>query len=368
MEAARNIIERIIKEIQSSAVDEFAFGDEVEQIKKQKKFELILNNECQNQDPVVQKRVYEEIFSYGPIEAIFNDDSISEIIINSFQSIWVEKKGVLIEHKDVFHSEFTFEKMVLKLCDDIGKVLSLETPVIDGKFQDFRVSIIDKSLTQTSTIINFRRHPKLTWNMVKLIEQNWCEKSKLLDFENLIEKKYNFLIIGATGSGKTSVANALLDLTSQNERSIIIEDTPEIRVSNNCSIKLNTRFDYSRILSEFDQSQLVKSALRLRPDRIVMGEIRSTEAKDFLMALATGHKGSFGTLHASDPHQALIRLEMLVQMGAPQWNVNAIRKLIHLSLDYILVVAKNENHQRIFKGAYKITSLEENGFLLERLF
>ncbi|RYZ78974.1 MAG: CpaF family protein, partial [Proteobacteria bacterium] len=165
----------------------------------------------------------------------------------------------------------------------------------------------------------------------------------------------------------TSLINALLQTIPSNERAVVIEDTPEIELPNTSSMKLITREDPQGILKSIDQGQLLKHSLRLRPDRIVMGEIRGGEAKDLLMALATGHGGSFGTLHASDARQALIRLEMLIQMGAPQWNLPAVRRLIHLSLDYILVVEKNAEGKRQFQGIYKICSLEENGFLIEKV-
>jgi len=130
-------------------------------------------------------------------------------------------------------------------------------------------------------------------------------------------------------------------------------------------MRLVTREDPQGVLPPVDQMQLVRRTLRLRPDRIVMGEVRGAEAKDFLMALATGHGGSFGTLHAQDASQALLRLEMLIQMGAPQWGLQAIRRLIQLSLDYVIVAEKNKAGNRHLKGIYRLCSLEDNGFLLE---
>jgi pilus assembly protein CpaF len=182
-----------------------------------------------------------------------------------------------------------------------------------------------------------------------------------------VEQRKNFLIVGGTGTGKTSLINALLHTCSDNERALVIEDTAEIELPNLSSMKLLTRQDPQGILKPIDQGQLLCHALRLRPDRIVVGEIRGAEAKDLLMALATGHSGSFGSLHASDARQALIRLEMLIQMGAPQWSLSAVRRLIQLSLDYVLLVGKSANGERQFQGVFKICSLEETGFLIEKV-
>ncbi len=130
-------------------------------------------------------------------------------------------------------------------------------------------------------------------------------------------------------------------------------------------MKLLTREDPQKVHAPITQSDLVRRTLRLRPDRIIMGEIRGEEAKDFLMSLSTGHRGSFGTLHAQSPHQALLRLEMLIQLGAPQWSLQAIRRLIQLSLEFILITEKTSTGARKFAGLYRLSSLEDHGFLVE---
>ena len=183
----------------------------------------------------------------------------------------------------------------------------------------------------------------------------------------LVEQKRNFLVVGTTGTGKTSILNACLKSLGSNERTVIIEDSRELTLSNSASLRLLTRDDPQKILPPIDQGDLVRHALRLRPDRLVIGEIRGPEAKDLLMALSTGHSGSFSTLHAATAAQALIRLEMLIQLGAPHWNLQAIRRLIFMSLQAIAVVGRGQNGARQLQGIFILSSLEETGFLLERL-
>jgi pilus assembly protein CpaF len=171
-------------------------------------------------------------------------------------------------------------------------------------------------------------------------------------------------LIGPTGSGKTAVLNACLAEISKDERVVILEDTDELRCANPLSTKLLSRWDSQKILSEVTLSDLVRLSLRLRPDRLVMGEVRGPEAKDLLMALSTGHRGSLATLHAETAQQALLRLEMLIQLGAPQWSLQAVRQLIHLSLD-VIVVLKMEGRRRRLHGMWRLSSLETFGFTLE---
>ncbi len=314
-----------------------------------------------------QARISNEFFSFGPLEDLLLDEEITEILVNSSKDIHFEKKGRIEKLNDGFFSKITYRNCVHRILEETQSILSLEKPFCDIKYKDFRISLVDESVTQSETLITFRRHPKRKWT-IDLLEQNrWCSSAERRLLEMIVQTKKNFLVVGTTGAGKTSVINALLDITEQNERSLIIEDTEEIQLPNPLSFRLLTREETQHGLSAIDQSQLVKRALRLRPDRIVMGEIRHHEAKDFLMALSTGHKGSFGTLHAQDAHQALLRLEMLIQMGAPHWKLSAIRRLISLSLELVIVAERTPLGERKLEGIYTINSLEENGFLIEKL-
>ena len=172
--------------------------------------------------------------------------------------------------------------------------------------------------------------------------------------------------MGGTSSGKTSFLQSLLQEFSKNERAVIIEDTQELNLPNSACCSLLTRQDPSGCVRDITMDDLLKRALRLRPDRLVIGEIRGPEAKSLLMALATGHDGSFGSMHARTASEALLRLEMLIQMGAPQWNLKSIRHLIAMTLQNIFVVEKL-NGKRQLQGIYQISSLEENGIILQKL-
>lgn len=362
------VTQKIISSFHHSSYEEFALGNEEHQKKDKNKLKHLVEELSKEFDEHSKQRLMHEFFEHGPLEELLSAEEITEIIVNAPDSIYFEKNGKLTKHSDQFLSSYTYERYIDRLCDLTETTLNLDRPFVDSKFKNFRISLTDKSVTHSSTSINFRRHPLSQWTFEKLVHNQWCSPEVFASLRKIIDDQSNFLIIGPTGSGKTSVLNSFLDLTKKNERSVIIEDTSEIPLPNSSSMKLITRCDAHQIQKEITQTDLVKRSLRLRPDRIIMGEIRGGEAKDFLMALSTGHQGSFGTLHASDPHQALLRLEMLIQMGAPHWSLTAIRRLIFLSLEYIVITTKNSQGQRVFAGAYQLSSLEENGFLIERKF
>jgi pilus assembly protein CpaF len=340
------------------------FIDEEENtLEKQKTF---LQNEISLISEVeIRKRLHAEFFEYGPLNLLFADVDITEILVNSPHSIWFEKRGSLQRHDDSFFSQISYENILERISQKSGSHISLNHPYLESKFLDFRVTLIDKSLTNEQPALSLRRHPKIAWTFERLRGQNWCDDHQEKLIRNLVESQKNFLVVGETGSGKTSVANACLNLLGPQERVITIEDCSELVISNECSLKLLTREDPYGQLLPVTQQDLLRRSLRLRPDRLVMGEIRSLEAKDFLMMLSTGHAGSFATLHAKDPHEALLRLEMLVQLGAPQWSLTAIRRLIFLSLHYILITERTHSGVRRLKNIYRVSSLEESGFTIE---
>lgn len=362
---AQSLFQTIQKEIDELPINEFMLtNDEASTLRSQKTIE-IFEKITHGTAVATKKRIADELNLWGPLHDLLEDENITEIMINGPRAIWFERDGVLHQHNDHFFSDLSFRNCLERICQRADTYINKESPCADGKFLEFRLSLVGGDLTDGFPHLSLRRHPKTPWTFEKLKSLGWCDHEQLSYLQSLISKRKNFLVVGATGTGKTTVLNAFLQLMSKNERAVVIEDTSEITLPNSASMKLLTREDPHYILPTVDQTQLVKRSLRLRPDRIIMGEIRGHEAKDFLMALATGHDGSFGTLHAQNANQALIRLEMLIQMGAPHWNLNAIRRLIQLSLDHIVVIERTVSGSRKLKGIYRLCSLEDHGFLVE---
>ncbi len=344
---------KILKILETSFQDS-RFG--TEPVKK------ILEKHCSSE---FKKRIYEEFLGSGPLEPLLKNPLITEIILDGRQRIFYEKNGSLHTYFDQFLSQWTFENFVQRICLPSKISPTLQSPFGDGKWNQFRVHIISPPLTPSSYHITLRKHPEEIWTLKKLQEKRWAPDTAIHILQDIIKQKLNILIVGPTSSGKTSVLNAFLQEMPSEERAVIIEDTDELVKPNKFSVKLLTRNTPS--LPLIDQTTLLQQSLRMRPDRIIMGEVRGSEAKDLIMALATGHEGSMGTLHAHHYKQALLRLELLVQSSRLNWSADSIRSLIHLGLQ-IIVLVKKEIHERKLQGIYQITGLEKTGFLFEPLF
>ena len=319
--------------------------------------------------PKYHCRLTSEFFSLGPIETLIQDKNNSEIIINGKDHIFYEQKGKLHSLKDTFLSDLTFHNFIDRILEEAGVVLGLKQPFADGNWRGWRIHIARQPVVNVDFHLSFRRHPNNPWTFSRLKDQGWAPEKAIRLIENLLQEKNNILIIGPTSSGKTSLLNACLQCLPPNERIITIEDSSELMLPNPASTKLLTRTNSNsrNTLLDINQSELVRQSLRMRPDRIIMGEARGTEAKDLLMALATGHSGSLGTIHAKNHKQALWRLEMLVQMGAPSWDTHTIRQMIVLSIEYLIVLGRYQGERKLM-GIYKLSGVEKTGFLFEPLF
>lgn len=312
----------------------------------------------------MHRRLTDEFFGEGPLNAVLETPQLQEIIINGPDDIWIESAGKFWRHDDRFLSETTFKNFIDRVCAEASVRIDLSQPFTDGRWRDFRLHMGCAPLTHCNYHLNLRRLPANPWTLPSLEAAGWAQPARVKLLRDLVGQKKNILFIGPTGCGKTTVLGACLRELEENERAVIIEDTDELMRPNSASAKLLTRPAQSVALPEVTLTDLVRQSLRMRPQRLVMGEVRGAEAKDLLLALATGHSGSLGTLHASEPRQALLRLEMLVQLGAPQWNVQAIRQLIQLSVDHLVVCGIEEGERRL-QGIYKVAALESFGFLLE---
>ena len=346
--------------------DDYEFLSDERKKDSNGKLSRLVDESCTD-SPDLRERIKAEYLEFGPLTTLFADEQITEILVNGLESIWIEKNGKLQEHPDRFFSQLTYKNILDRICTRAEIFTTTEFPVCDGAFDDFRICLVAGDITHQLPQYSLRRHPKNPWNFEKLQAHGWSSPERIEILKRIVASRDNFLIVGSTGCGKTSVINSCMHEFALNERALVIEDTDELSLPNTVSSKLVARKDPQNILPEVTQTDLIKTALRLRPDRIIMGEIRGNESKDFLMSLATGHGGSFGTIHADNAAQALIRLEMLIQMAAPQWSLQAIRTLIHLSLKYIITLEKNRDGHRKLKSIHRIISLEDSGFLLDNL-
>lgn len=310
-------------------------------------------------------RIDQEFFGWGPLQSLWDRNDIFDIMIGGSQNIFYEDSQGLHIHKDQFISEQTFQLFLERICERSGTVVDLNHPFASSSLGPFRVHIAIPPAANQITL-TLRRHSQTLFPLSLLQDQGFLNHWQLNYLRDLLNDRKNFLVVGPTGSGKTTFLNSLISEIPDSERMVIVEDTSELKVPSPLSCKLLTREHTDRSLKPVFLVDLIKQSLRMRPDRLVVGEVRGGEAKDLLQALATGHSGSMGTLHSRSAQEALLRLEMMVQMGAPQWSLYSVRQLIHFSLDAIIVLKENRMKKGILQIC-EIKSHEKFGLLLEEI-
>ncbi len=299
-----------------------------------------------------------------PLESLFKDQEITEILVLSRLQIWFEKKGVIMQSDHIFSSPVDYQNFIHLVCDEAGVQFNYEHPYADGHWRGFRLHLCAPPIS-SDVALTLRRLRQTHLSLDELQKKNWCDLNSLEILKNGVSQKKNILVVGSTGSGKTTLLNGLV-AQAGGDRCVFIEDTSELLIPNAFSHKLLTRKDYQGVLPDISMEDLLRQSLRMRPDRLIVGEVRGGEAKDLLMALSTGHHGSMTSLHSGTATDALLRLEMLVQMGAPQWSLKAIRRLIQSTVDWLVVTQKNKDRWNL-AGIYRIASLEEFGFSVEKI-
>ena len=311
----------------------------------------------------LHQRARQELLGLGPLEAILSNPGLSEILIHGAHNIWVEVNGHFQPLKDHFWHETSFKKIIHHILQESLLRFDKQNPCTQGTWREFRLQLTSPPITQDITL-SLRRQRTLDWSLQDFVQQGWCSEKNRNFLLTLIEQKKNLLVFGETGSGKTSCCNALLQEVKNNERVLLLQENDELILPNSFSLKLFTQTQKDIAVGFFDLQELVKLSLRLRPQRIVVGEIRGAEAKDYLLALSTGHSGGLTTIHAKSAREALWRLQLLIQMGAPQWGTNVITGLIQQGIDYVIGVTQKEGQRRL-SSIVKVCGYEGEQFLLE---
>ncbi|MBZ4219563.1 MAG: CpaF family protein [Chlorobium sp.] len=295
-----------------------------------------------------------EIMGLGPLEPLLADPTISEIMVNGFQKVYIEKNG-RIQLTDIrFNDNAHLMKIIDKIVSRVGRRIDESTPMADARLPDgSRVNAIIPPLALDGPVLTIRRFSVIPLQMHDLIQKNTLTHAMAELLSALVKVKCNIIISGGTGSGKTTLLNILSSFIPTDERIVTIEDTAELQLQQDHVIRLETRTPNIEGKGEITMRALVKNCLRMRPDRIVLGEVRSAEVIDMLQAMNTGHEGSLTTIHANSPRDALIRLENLVGMGGVTLPSKALRQLISSTIHFIVQIA------RISDGSRKIISIQE---------
>ncbi len=308
----------------------------------------------QSQKEIIVKRVLDDVLGYGPIEPLLADASISEVMINGPYMIFIEKNGRLERTEHAFEDVDHLMNVIDKIIAPLGRRVDESSPMVDGRLPDgSRVNVIIPPVALTGPTVTIRRFGSKVFSYEELVENKTIPDSLINVLPKAIEERQNIIVTGGTGSGKTTLLNALSGLISASERIVTIEDAAELKFSQPHVVSLESRPPNIEGRGQIKIRDLVINALRMRPDRIVVGEVRGGEALDMLQAMNTGHDGSLTTAHANSPHEALSRLETMALMSGLELPIAAIRQQIAGAFDLIIHMERQSD------GARKLTAVDE---------
>jgi pilus assembly protein CpaF len=298
--------------------------------------------------------VLDDVFGLGPLEPLLRDPGISDILVNTYQHVFVERAGVLERVTATFQDDKHLMRVIDRIVSHVGRRIDDSSPMVDARLADgSRVNAIIPPLAVDGPILSIRRFPAERLKAEDLVTLKALTQPMLDFLAHCVRAKLNCLISGGTGAGKTTLLNVLSSFISDRERIVTIEDAAELQLRQEHVARLETRPPNVEGKGAIRQRQLVVNALRMRPDRIVVGEVRGEEALDMLQAMNTGHDGSLTTVHANTPRDALSRIETMIAMGATNLPERAMRQQIASAVQLVV------QQTRLSDGTRKITSISE---------
>ena len=322
----------------------------------------------QERERVVQE-VLDEVFGLGPLEPLLADPSVSDILVNTYKRVYVERKGLLELTPVQFRDDVHLMGIIDRIVSAIGRRVDESSPMVDARLADgSRVNAIIPPLSVDGPCLSIRRFGRDRLTADDLLNNNSLTPPMLELLRGCVKARLNVLISGGTGAGKTTFLNVLSSHISNRERIVTIEDAAELLLNQEHVVRLETRPPNIEGKGAIHQRQLVINALRMRPDRIIVGEVRGEEALDMLQAMNTGHDGSLTTIHANTPRDALSRLETMVAMANLNLPEAAIRRQIASAIDVVVQVSRMSDGTRKVVSVAEITGMEGNIVTMQDIF
>jgi len=313
--------------------------------------------------------IADDIFGYGPLERLLSDPTISEIMVNGPKDIWIERTGRLSQTTLTFTDASHLRRIITKMVGQIGRRIDESSPLVDARLPDgSRVNAIIPPLSLSGPLLTIRKFAQNRFGMSELIELGTLSSEAAEFLQNCIKAQLNVLISGGTGSGKTTFLNALSAAVPDTDRIVTIEDAAELQLDQQHVLRLESRPKNIEGEGEITIRDLVRNALRMRPDRIIVGEVRGAEALDMLQAMNTGHEGSLSTVHANSPRDALNRIETMVLMAGYELPLRAIRSHVSSALDLVVQVDRLDDGSRRVVEVSEVQRMEGEVITLQKLF
>jgi len=313
--------------------------------------------------------IADDIFGYGPLERLLLDTTVSEIMVNGPKDIWIERDGRLSQTALTFTDASHLRRIITKMVGQIGRRIDESSPLVDARLPDgSRVNAIIPPLSLSGPLLTIRKFAQNRFALSELIEIGTLSQEAADFLENCIRAQLNMLISGGTGSGKTTFLNALSAAIPDSDRIVTIEDAAELQLDQQHVLRLESRPKNIEGEGEISIRDLVRNSLRMRPDRIIVGEVRGAEALDMLQAMNTGHEGSLSTVHANAPRDALNRLETMVLMAGYELPLRAIRSHVSSALELIIQLDRLDDGSRRVVEISEVQRMEGDVITLQKLF
>ncbi|HXW05805.1 MAG TPA: CpaF family protein [Vicinamibacterales bacterium] len=313
--------------------------------------------------------VIDEVFGLGPLEPLLRDASISDILVNTYKQVYVERGGKLERLPTAFQDDRHLMRVIDRIVSGVGRRVDDSSPMVDARLPDgSRVNAIIPPLAVDGPLLSIRRFPAERLKAEDLVAIRSLTRPMLEFLEYSVRARLNMIISGGTGAGKTTLLNVLSGFISERERIVTIEDAAELQLHQEHVARLETRPPNVEGKGAIRQRQLVINSLRMRPDRIVVGEVRGEEALDMLQAMNTGHDGSLTTVHANTPRDALTRIETMISMGAMNLPEKAMRQQIASAIQLVIQQSRMSDGTRKVTSVSEITGMEGDVITMQEIF
>ena len=322
-----------------------------------------------NERDAIVGDVLDEVFGLGPIEPLFRDDTVNDILVNTWENVFVERRGKLERVPGAFQDDKHLMRIIDRIVSAVGRRVDEVTPMVDARLKDgSRVNAIIPPLAVDGPLLSIRRFPAERLRAENLVELKALTAPMMEFLSCCVAARLNCLVSGGTGSGKTTLLNILSGYISNAERIVTIEDAAELQLHQEHVARLETRPANVEGKGAVPQRQLVINALRMRPDRIVVGEVRGGEALDMLQAMNTGHDGSLTTVHANTPRDALNRIETMIAMSDVSLPDKAMRNQISSAINIVVQQARLSDGSRKITNISEITGMEGDVITMQEIF
>jgi pilus assembly protein CpaF len=315
------------------------------------------------------QEVVDELLGLGPLEPLLKDESITDILVNGCNTVFVERRGILERIATRFQDEKHLMRVIQKIVSAVGRRVDESSPFVDARLADgSRVNAIVAPLALDGSLLSIRKFAKVPIGIAKMVEIGSIPQQMADVLSAVVRSRRNVLISGGTGSGKTTLLNAMSSFIDERERIVTIEDSAELQLQQTHVARLETRPSNIEGKGEVTQRDLVKNALRMRPDRIIVGEVRAGEAFDMLQAMNTGHDGSMTTVHANTPRDALSRVEQMIGMSGVDITSKSARAQIASAINVVVQVGRLADGRRRVRSLSELTGMEGETITMQEIF